>query len=112
MSGAVLYSVAGVLLFSIGLYGVMARVHLFRRVLAFNVMGSGVFLFLISVADRVPGAPPDPVPHAMVLTGIVVTVSATAFALSLIKRISSDTGAESLGKNGPGHPDPGDGQDG
>lgn len=101
MSVAALYSVTGVLLFSIGLYGVITREHLFRKVLAFNIMGSGVFLFLVSVAGRMPGTPPDPVPHAMVLTGIVVTVSATAFALALIKRISSDTGAESLGKNLP-----------
>ena len=39
---------------------------------------------------------PDPVPHAMVLTGIVVAVSATAFALVLARRIYSVTGSTRL----------------
>lgn len=90
------YSICGVLLFSIGLYGITAYGHLFRKILSFNIMGSGIFLFLVSIASRAPGAP-DPVPHAMVLTGIVVTVSATAFALALLRKISLETGEESLG---------------
>lgn len=90
------YSICGLLLFSTGLYGVIAYGHLFRRVLSFNIMGSGIFLFLVSIASRAPGAP-DPVPHAMVLTGIVVTVSATAFALALLRKLNSETGAEDLG---------------
>ncbi len=49
-------------------------------------------MMLIAVAYRGPGVPPDPVPHALVLTGIVVAVSATALALALARRLhrSSD----------------------
>ncbi|WKZ32394.1 MAG: cation:proton antiporter subunit C [Thermodesulfobacteriota bacterium] len=90
------YSVCGLLLFTIGLYGAIAYGHIFRKVLSFNIMGSGIFLFLVSIASRSPGST-DPVPHAMVLTGIVVTVSATAFALALLGKINSETGEESLG---------------
>lgn len=106
MSGAPVYSIGGVLLFSMGLYGLIALQHLFRKVLAFNIMGAGVFLFLVSTAIS-DGGQPDPVPHAMVLTGIVVTVSATAFALALVRRISSDIGRESLDSEGQGPTDAG-----
>jgi multicomponent Na+:H+ antiporter subunit C len=51
-------------------------------------MASGIFLVLIGLARQVPSPLPDPVPHAMVLTGIVVSVSATAFALVLIRHLA------------------------
>jgi multicomponent Na+:H+ antiporter subunit C len=81
------YGLAGAALFSIGLFGVVAAAGLMRKVLALNVAGSGVFLFLVATARRADMPFPDPVPHAMVLTGIVVAVSATALALVLICRI-------------------------
>ena len=59
--------------------------HPLRRLLAINLVGNGVFLALILIARRLPDGP-DPVPHAMVLTGIVIAVSATAFGLALIRR--------------------------
>jgi multicomponent Na+:H+ antiporter subunit C len=92
MTPAVFYALVGTALFSIGLYGLFARTHLLRKILALNVMSSGVFLVLVSVAYGGPDGSPDPVPHAMVLTGIVVTVSATAFALALARRIYAVTG--------------------
>ena len=67
---------------------------LLRKVLALNVMGSGVFLLLIAAAYRGPDAAPDPVPHALVLTGIVVAVSATALALALGRRLRRDDNHE------------------
>ena len=91
-----IYALAGALLFSIGLYGLVVRPHLLHKVLALNIMSSGAFLVIVGIARRVPGPVPDPLPHAMVLTGIVVTVSATAFALALIKRIHTETGAVCL----------------
>jgi multicomponent Na+:H+ antiporter subunit C len=48
------------------------------------------------VAYRNRAEAPDPVPHAMVLTGIVVAVSATAFALSLVRRLHARTGRVTL----------------
>lgn len=91
-----LYALGGALLFCIGLYGLAVRPHLLHKVLALNIMSSGVFFVIVAIARRVPGDTPDPLPHAMVLTGIVVTVSATAFALALVKRIFTDTGMVTL----------------
>lgn len=88
-----IYAIAGALLFSVGLYGLAVRPHLLHKVLALNIMSSGAFLVIVGIARRVPGPVPDPLPHAMVLTGIVVTVSSTAFALALVKRIYTETGA-------------------
>jgi multicomponent Na+:H+ antiporter subunit C len=95
VTAATLYALGGVALVAIGLYGLIVRDHLVRKVLALNVMGSGVFLVLVGLADRT-GGPPDPVPHAMVLTGIVVAVSATAVALVLSVRVKSLTGRAAL----------------
>jgi len=50
-------------------------------------MGAGVFHVLVAVAYRGLDAAPDPVPQALVLTGIVVAVSATALALALGQRL-------------------------
>jgi len=91
-----LFSGASVALFCIGLHGLVARPHLLRKLLGLNVMGGAVFLFLVAVAYRNRDAAPDPVPHAMVLTGIVVAVSATAFALALARRIHAQTGRVAL----------------
>jgi multicomponent Na+:H+ antiporter subunit C len=90
-----LYALAAVALVCVGLYGVLSHEHLLRRLLALNVTGGGVFLLLVALARRGEGAP-DPVPHAMVLTGIVVAVSVTAFALALLRRIHAATGRARL----------------
>lgn len=100
MSAAVLYAMMGVALFSIGLYGLLAHAHLLRKVLALNFMGSGVFAVFVATAWRGPQVPPDPVPHALVLTGIVVAVSATAFALALLRRVHAETGRAYLPEAG------------
>ena len=87
MSTAALpFALAGVVLFALGLHALLVRARLLRKVLAVNVAGTGVFLLLVAVAHRGDG-PPDPVPHALVLTGIVVAVSATALALALIRHL-------------------------
>lgn len=71
-------------LFAIGLYGLLAHTDIVRRLLAANLMLSAVFLYLILTAT-LSATPPHPVPQAMVLTGIVVSVSITAFALVLVR---------------------------
>ena len=100
MSATILFSLTGIALFFIGLFHLIARKHLLKKILAANVMGSGVFLVLVSLARRTAGPYPDPVPHALVLTGIVVTVSATALALTLLRRIHKETGEPTLSEDG------------
>jgi multicomponent Na+:H+ antiporter subunit C len=90
LTAELLYAVTGAALFAIGVAGLVLQVHLLRKILAFNVMGSGAFLVLVGLAQR-DGAL-DPVPQAMVLTGIVVAVAATALALALARRLLNLTG--------------------
>ncbi|QIB65033.1 NADH-quinone oxidoreductase subunit K [Kineobactrum salinum] len=94
MSVHLLYALAGVFLCGIGLAGFVALRHLLRQLLAFNVVGSGCFLILVGLAQHHRG--PDPVPQALVLTGIVVSIAATALAIVLIRRYFHLTGRTSL----------------
>lgn len=75
---ASLYAVTGAVVIGLGLYGLIAQRNLLRRVLAFNVVGSGIFLLFGGLGRG------DPVPHALIITGIVVALSATALAVALI----------------------------
>jgi multicomponent Na+:H+ antiporter subunit C len=96
MSNVFLYALVGAGLFTLGLYALIVHQHLLRKILAINVLGSGVFLVLVALGGRTPGASSDPVPHAMVITGIVVAVSATALALALMLRVREETGRARL----------------
>lgn len=96
MNAVLLYALPGVGLFCLGLYALIVHSHLLRKILAINVMGSGVFLVLVALAKRSGDGVPDPVPHAMVITGIVVAVSATALALALMLKVTTTTGRAEL----------------
>lgn len=96
MTNATLYALCGVVLFGVGFYSVVICGHLLRKLIALNLTGTGVFLVMIALATRTPRGAPDPVPHALVLTGIVVAVSATALALALIRRFHRETGKAEL----------------
>jgi multicomponent Na+:H+ antiporter subunit C len=70
-------------LVGLGVYGVLVAGHLLRKLMALNLLGAAVFLTMVVLGRHVHGEP-DPVTQAMVLTGIVVAVSATAFGLALL----------------------------
>ena len=97
MSTFHLYALTAVLLVALGLHGMFAGRHPLRQVMALNVVAGGVFLLLISTAYRDRTAFADPVPHAMVLTGIVVAISATGLALALVRRL--DQGRQQAGSD-------------
>ena len=92
MTSIQVYNLCGTLLFGLGLCAVAVLPHLLRKIIGLNIMGAGVFLVLIAFAHRASPTLPDPVPHAMVLTGIVVAISATALALVMIRRFFQETG--------------------
>ncbi|NCA68951.1 MAG: Na+/H+ antiporter subunit C [Sphingobacteriia bacterium] len=85
-----LYVGCGILLLILGLWSFLVHPPLLRKLIAINVMGAGVFHILVAIAYRGIDTPPDPVPHALVLTGIVVAVSATALALAFGQRLDRD----------------------
>ena len=90
LTAQVLYALTGCLIMALGLRTALLHASLLRRVVAINVMGTGVFMILLAIAYRGPGLAPDPVPHALVLTGIVVAVSAAALALALARRLNAE----------------------
>ncbi|MFD1913055.1 NADH-quinone oxidoreductase subunit K [Halodurantibacterium flavum] len=92
---ATIYGLCGATLVGIGLFGFLWQRHLLQRLLAFNVLGSGIFLFFGAAGAR--GAVlPDPVPQALIITGIVVALSATALAVALIVAHARASGRATL----------------
>lgn len=87
ISQQLLFSLAGIGIFGIGLRAVLLQHRLLPRLLALNVCGAGVFLLFIAIAYQGIESNADPIPQALVLTGIVVAVSATAMALALGRRL-------------------------
>jgi multicomponent Na+:H+ antiporter subunit C len=92
-----LYSITGFLLFLIGVCGLIFHPSLLRKALALNITGGGVFLFMVAQAYKGEGSASDPVPHGLVLTGIVIGAGATALMLFLVGRLESLSSAESEG---------------
>ena len=85
-------------LFVIGLYTVLTHPNLIKKIIGINIMETSVFLFFVSIGyvsqGRAPILLPDlnviyinPIPSALILTGIVVAVSITAYSLSLIVKL-------------------------
>ena len=103
------YAVTAAILFAVGFLHVLLHPDLIRKVLAFNIMDSSVFLLLASrgmIAGRTAailtdgGADPtryvNPIPAGLVLTGLVVSVSVSAFSLALIQRVYGVYGTTDL----------------
>ena len=83
------YALSGMATFGTGVAGLFASGHAIRRLLAANLTATGLFLVLVAFARR--GDPPDPVAHALVLTGIVVAVSGTGVGLAITRRLCGQT---------------------
>jgi multicomponent Na+:H+ antiporter subunit C len=98
MNAATLFGLGGAALVGIGLYGLITNPDPLRKILAFNLLGSGVFLLFGVIARRVAtaGLGGDPVPHAMVITAIVVAFAATALAIALVLRLWEATARSTL----------------
>ncbi|MBE0409838.1 MAG: cation:proton antiporter subunit C [Anaerolineales bacterium] len=88
---SILYALAAIALFCMGCYSLLTYSHLLRKILGVNVMGVGVFMLLIAKSYAGESQQSDPVPQALVLTGIVVAVCATALALNLAVQIEAAT---------------------
>ncbi|MBX3734514.1 MAG: NADH-quinone oxidoreductase subunit K [Verrucomicrobiae bacterium] len=88
MTPATWMGLGGAVLVGLGLYGVILSAQWLRKIIAFNVLSSGVFLLFGVIALRGAGAGfgGDPVPQALVITGIVVAFSGSALAVALLLR--------------------------
>lgn len=89
-------------LMMIGFYAIIAKGNLIKKIIGINIFQSAVFLFYISIAKVGGGTAPiawekavlydNPLPHVLILTAIVVSVSTTAVALALVIRIRKEFG--------------------
>ncbi len=87
-------------LLAIGLYGVLARDNLVKKVIGLTIFSTAIYLFFIEGSVQTGGTLPiidgrgsdpslyvDPLPHLLILTAIVVGVGVTGVALALIVRL-------------------------
>lgn len=88
-----------VILFVIAIIIVLKRSNLIKKLIGINIMQSAIFILFVGGGNIKGGAVPilehadsqvvyvNPLPSALMLTGIVVSVSVSAFALALIIRL-------------------------
>ncbi len=85
-------------LLATGLYVLMAKPNLIKKILGLNMFQSAVILFYVALGKIEGGTAPiliddpnaiysNPVPHVLMLTAIVVGIATTALALALVVRI-------------------------
>lgn len=98
MTETTLLGLCAAVLVGLGLFGLIVNPQPLRKVMAFNVLGGGVFLLFGVVARRgaAMGFGGDPVPQGLVITGLVVSFAATALAVALILRLYAVAGTASL----------------
>jgi multicomponent Na+:H+ antiporter subunit C len=98
VSAVTLYGLCAAVLIGLGLFGLIVHPQPLRKILAFNLIGGGVFLLLGVVARRgaAAGFGGDPVPQALVITGLVVAFASTALAVALLLRLFHETGRATL----------------
>ncbi len=93
---------AAIALAAIGLYAVVARANLIKKLIGLSLLQTAVFLLFISIGKITGGTAPildaaytvysNPLPHVLILTAIVVSVSTLAVGLALAIAIKRDYG--------------------
>jgi multicomponent Na+:H+ antiporter subunit C len=92
-----------VLLVMIGLYAMIAKNNLVKKIIGMNIFQTAIILFYISIGAKkgatIPiifgehGSPPvaadfiNPLPHVLMLTAIVVSVATLGVALALALKV-------------------------
>ncbi len=88
-------------LFALALAALFVRRHLMVKLIATGIASSAVFLFLVAAPGWTGDGRPDPVPQAMALTGIVISIAVVAFGVALVRRIAETTGRTALPEDDP-----------
>ena len=91
-----------IILAMVGMYVIIARGNLIKKIIGLNVFQASVFLLYISMSKVEGGTAPiiaegftvysNPLPHVLILTAIVVGVATTALGLALVVRINNEYG--------------------
>jgi multicomponent Na+:H+ antiporter subunit C len=93
-----------VVLMMIGLYGMMGKRNLIKKLIGMNIFQSAIILFYVSIGVKTGGTVPilsghghghgheiidvaqyiNPLPHVLMLTAIVVSIATTGVALAVL----------------------------
>ena len=86
-----------------GLYTVISRGNLIKKIAGLNIFQTSVFILYISIGYVDAGTTPiitegftkysNPLPHVLILTAIVVSVATVALGLALVVRIKEAYGS-------------------
>ena len=103
------YETAAVIIFCVGFSTLLFNRNLVKKMIGFNIMDTAIYLFLAAkgyisgltapiIVNGIQDAAHyiNPVPSGLVLTGIVVSVSVTAFSLALVIRLYEKYGSLDL----------------
>ncbi|TCO72664.1 sodium:proton antiporter [Marinisporobacter balticus] len=103
------FETGSMILFGIGFVTLLLHNNLIKKIIGMNIMDTAVFLFFIAKGNIIGKEAPiikgihkgiegyiNPLPTALMLTGIVVAVSITAFALALTIKIYEKYGTIEL----------------
>ena len=100
-----IFSLVLILLF-LGMYGMIVSNNYMKKMMAMNVMQVAVIFFFLCFAQKEGGMIPildgittnpdlyiNPLPHALMLTAIVVSLGTTGVAIALLMRIKETFGS-------------------
>lgn len=95
-----------IVIFLIGFWIMLSHANLIKKIIGMNIMESAIFLFFVAIGYIKGGVAPigyeaenvyvNPLPSALILTGIVVSVSITAFALGLVVKLYQHYGTVNI----------------
>lgn len=105
------FEATAMILFGIGFVTLLLQKNLIKKIIGLNIMDTAIFLFLTAKGYITGRSAPiivdgitqmeyyiNPIPSALVLTGIVVAVSITAFALALSLKLYEKYGTLDMDK--------------
>lgn len=94
------------LLLSLGLFGIVTCENYMKKLICMNIMQVAVILFFLCFGQKTGGTIPiiesglhgadayiNPLPHALMLTAIVVSLGTTGVGLALLTRIKEKYGS-------------------
>lgn len=92
-------------LFFLGLYGIAVCENYMKKLMCMNIMQVAVIFLFLSLGQKIGGTVPvairgvesakayiNPLPHALMLTSIVVSLGTTSLGLALLSRIKEKYG--------------------
>ncbi|MFO8068549.1 MAG: cation:proton antiporter subunit C [Alkalibacterium sp.] len=109
--------IVGILLFFIGLFGLMTKKTIIKTIMSMSIMESGIYLFYITINYTTGSVPPigqaqkaafaDPVPSTLMITAIVIGIGVTAISLTMFMHYKQKHGITHWSRNrnqqGSGH---------